>query len=209
MKKPVIDFKLILITDRINTQNPFLSFIKIACNLGIKAIQLREKELESRKLLELANSIRKITSKTKTLLIINDRIDIALLSNADGIHSPVNGLTPTDVIKYKNNLLIGKSVHSKSTAIQSEKSGYDYLILGPVFATPSKKKYGKPLGLSLLKEICKSVNIPVFAVGGITPDRAKKCVDAGAYGVAVIRSLMNSGNLQMTINEYKLNLGSL
>lgn len=209
MKNTDIGFKLILITDRINTKKPFLSFIKFACNLGVKAIQLREKDLESRKLLELANSLRKITSKNDTLLIINDRIDVALLSNADGLHSPVDGLIPDDIKRYKTKFIFGKSVHSKISALQAEKFGFDYLILGPVFATPSKKKYGKPLGLSLLKEICKSVNIPVFAIGGITPDRAKKCKDSGAYGVAVIRSLMDSQNLQHTINEYKTILCSL
>lgn len=194
-----------LITDTKLAGKDFLKIIKKSSMSGIKAIQLREKNLSARNITELANSIKKNTHP-QTKLIINDRLDTALLTKANGIHSPVNGLSR----KYiPSELIAGKSVHSKNEAVKAEKEGYDYILFGPVFRTPAKVKFGSPQGLNKLSEICSAVKIPVFAVGGITPKRVKKCLNAGAYGVAVIRAVMKSGDVKKTINEFKAELGGL
>jgi thiamine-phosphate pyrophosphorylase len=205
-----IDFRLILVTDRkLLNDIPFSTFIFRCCVYGIKAVQLREKDLTSSKLLSLAKKLRRTTQKNSAKLLINDRIDIALLSKADGVHSPENG-TPADQIKkFNKHFIAGKSVHSKNSARKAEQDGYDYLICGPVFRTSSKVKFGKPLGLNILSEICSSVKTPVFAIGGIDPYRAKKCIEAGAHGVAVIRDMFISENLKETISDYKYALGGL
>lgn len=205
MKKDKINFRLILITDKKLAGKDFLKIIKKSSECGVKAIQLREKKLPAAVVVTLANSIKKIIQQ-HTKLIINERLDIALLTKAEGIHSPVNGI----IRKYiPSELIAGKSVHSKLEAVKAEKEGYDYILFGPVFRTPAKIKYGSPQGLDKLSDICKSVSIPVFAVGGISPKRVKKCLYAGAYGVAVIRAVMKSNDARKTINEFKSELGGL
>jgi thiamine-phosphate diphosphorylase len=136
-------------------------------------------------------------------------LDICLLSKADGIHSPEKGLTPKQIKKYNPKLLAGKSVHSVNGAIEAEKKGYDYIIAGPVFRTASKVKYGKPLGLKTFKQICDAVNTPVYAVGGINPERAMKCISKGAYGAAVISEIMNAKSIKQKVKEFRNSMGSL
>lgn len=197
-----------VITDRsLCKKDPVILISKLS-SYGVKAIQLREKDLPAEVLLTLAKSI-KLRLKNQTRLIINDRLDIALLCDADGLHSPVNGVNAKQIKNYSKRLILGKSVHSVNEAVKAETNGFDYLIFGPVFRTPAKIKYGKPQGLKSLSKVCQSVNIPIFAVGGITPNRVKKCLDAGAYGVAAIRQFMTSQNIEQAIMEYKQALGSL
>lgn len=194
-----------MITDKKLAGKDFLKIIKKSSECGVKAIQLREKKLPAAKVVTLANSIKKII-QPQTKLIINERLDIASLAKANGIHSPVNGLSR----KYiPSELIAGKSVHSKLEAVKAEKEGYDYILFGPIFRTPAKVIYGSPQGLNRLSDICNSVNIPVFAVGGITPKRVKKCLKAGAHGVAVIRAVMKSADVKKSINEFKAELGGL
>jgi thiamine-phosphate pyrophosphorylase len=205
-----IDFRLLLISNRNQCKNKLLvETANIAFSAGIKAIQLREKDLSSSELLTLAKKLRKASLKHSVKLIINDRLDIAILVKADGVHSPEKGIQAKDVKRFNKNLIAGKSTHSVKSAIEAEIKGYDCIIAGPVFRTASKIQYGKPLGMPLLKEICGSVKIPVFAVGGINPKRAKKCIDAGAYGVAVISAIFKSENIKKTVLEFKNSLGGL
>jgi len=205
--KPKIDFHLILITDS-KLNKDLYKIVNKACNAGVKAVQLREKELPPKELLKLAQQLRTSTKKNKAKLFINDRYDIALLSKADGLHAPEKGIMPSH-IKYPQKIILGRSVHSLKSAIEAEQNGFDYIIFGPVFKTPSKVKFGSPQGIGKLKEVTASVTIPVFAVGGITPSKAKKCIDAGAFGVAVIREIMQSNNIARTVIDFKENIGSL
>jgi len=205
-----IDFRLLLISDRkLCKYKSFEKTVNIAFASGVKTIQLREKDLSSFELLILAKNLKKAAQKHFAKLIINDRFDIAMFSKADGIHSPVNGIQAKDIKRFSKNLIIGKSTHSVESAIDAERNGYDYIIAGPVFSTASKIKYGRPLGLSLLKKICLSVKIPVFAVGGINPQRAEKCIRAGAHGAAVIGAIFKSKNIKKTVLEFKKSLGGL
>jgi thiamine-phosphate pyrophosphorylase len=205
-----INFKLIVITDRKKCKPKTLpEVIRKACVSGVKAIQLREKDLPAADLLLLSKNLRKLTHKHHSKLIINDRLDITLLSDADGIHSPENGILPKQVKSFNKNLIIGKSTHSFKSALKAERDGYDYIIFGPVFRTQSKLKYGKPKGLKVLERVCSMLKIPVFAIGGINPDRAKKCFEAGAQGAAVIGAVMKSENINKTVKEFKESMGSL
>ncbi|HEY3250837.1 MAG TPA: thiamine phosphate synthase [Ignavibacteria bacterium] len=205
--KSKIDFRLIFITN--SKLNPDLyRVVKKACGAGVKAVQIREKELSAKELLKLAKRLRILAKKTNTELFINDRYDIALLSNADGLHLPENGILPSHINRNKR-IIMGRSVHSLMAAREAEKNGFDYILFGPVFRTPAKIKFGSPQGLSKLEKVCNSVNIPVFAVGGINPQRAKKCVESGAHGIAVIRELMLSPNISKTLRDFKEAIGSL
>jgi thiamine-phosphate pyrophosphorylase len=205
-----INFRLLVITDRKECRpKPLEEVIKAACLNGVKAFQFREKDLPEGDLLLLVQKLKRLTSKCRAKLIINDRLDIALLSKADGMHSPENGILPKQVKQFSKNLIIGKSTHSLKSVLDAQRKGYDYIIFGPVFRTKSKIKYGKPKGLKELKRVCDEVKIPVFAVGGINPERAKKCIEAGAHGAAVIGAVMKSGNIKKTVNAFKQSLGSL
>jgi len=199
-----VDFHLILITDRKLCKDLHVCIAE-ACSAGIKAVQLREKDLFVNELLALSKKIRAITGKSK--LMINDRYDLALLADADGVHSPEKGVLPSQI--KNNKFLMGRSIHSPSSAVEAEKLGFDYLLFGPVYKTPSKLKYGLPQGLDELKKVCESVNIPVFAVGGINPKRAAKCMQAGSHGVAVIREIMQSDDIIKKVCEFKNEMGEL
>ena len=208
LKNSKINFHLIFITD----DSPITKLkgtIEQSCKAGVKAIQLRQKTLTTNEILQTARIIKEITTEFNSQLLINDRLDIALLSKADGLHSPENGIMPSQSKKFNSQLICGKSVHSVRNAKIAEKQGYDYIIYGPVFKTPSKIKYGKPQGLEALKRVCKSVDIPVFAVGGITALRAKKCISSGAFGVAVISAIMCSNNVKNIVTEFDNALGGL
>jgi len=205
-----VNFRLIVITDRKKCKPKTLQeVVRKVCASGVKAIQLREKDLTASDLLTLSRKLRELTLRYHSKLIINDRLDITLLSDADGLHSPENGILPNHAKQFNKNLITGKSTHSLKSALEAERNGYDYIIFGPVFRTLSKIKYGKPKGVKELERVCSRVKIPVFAVGGINPDRAKKCIEAGSYGAAVIGAVMKSGNINKTVNKFKESLGSL
>lgn len=204
------DFHLIVVTDRkLRGIHSPEKFIERCCRFGVRAVQLREKDLSAKDLLSTAIRIRQATKRFSARLLINERIDIALLCGANGVHFPENSLFPHQVRRFTQKMLLGRSVHTLSSAKDAFKKGFDYILCGPVFKTPSKIKFGRPLGLQMLKKICHNVKIPVFAIGGITPERAKKCINVGAHGVAVIREVYKSANLRSTIRQFEKALGSL
>lgn len=202
-----IKFRLMMITDEGQSYSSLIKKVTEACKYGFKAVQLRNKKISTQQLLKLAKELRRITSKFSANLFINDRADIALLSKADGIHFPSGAIDIKSLLSY--NILLGKSTHSLKDAKESFYNRCDYILFGPVFETASKLKYGKPQGLKKLQRICEQIEIPVFAVGGITPKRAKMCLKVGAYGVAVISAISKSDNLKRTISEFEENLGGL
>jgi len=171
----MIDFPLYLITDRKQVANGHTLYTAVEAALqgGVKAVQLREKDLPAAELLPLAKELRDLTWSHGALLFINDNIDIALAVKADGVHLGGHS-EATEVIRTKvgEKMLIGVSTHSKEEIERAAKQGADFVTFGPVYATPSKAKYGEPQGLNKLSEACRNSSIPVFALGGITPERA-------------------------------------
>lgn len=195
----MLTFKLYLITDRKLCQKPFLKVIESACKSGIKALQLREKDLNTKELLELALKLRKITSKYNTRLFINDRIDIAKIVNADGLHIPENGMPIKVARRLLPRKLIGASCHSLDNALRLEKEKADFIVFGSIF---KQKGNYKAQGIESLRIICERVRIPVFAVGGINFENAGLCINTGAFGVAVISEIMSAKNVEMTVRRF-------
>ena len=155
---------------------------------GVGIVQLREKDLNSKDLYYLAKKVREITKKYNMLLTINDRLDIALLVGADGVHLPENSI-PINIIKSKfPNLIVGKSCHSIECGKKAEEEGADYIYFSPIFYVEGKNK---PVGLDGLKKAVESINIPIYALGGIKKENIKEVLNTGAYGIAGIR-LFNS-----------------
>lgn len=200
----MIDFKLYLITDRkqLKETSRLLAAVTQALKGGVRAVQLREKDLDTRELLKLAYKMRALTDKYKAKLFINDRFDIALAVGADGVHltqSSIPVYAVRDTVKKK--LLIGVSTHSLKEAREAEKGGADFVTFGPVYHTPSKRKYGAPVGLDALKTVCTKIKIPVFALGGIKSNRINNVLENGASGVAMISEIFKAKNIKEKTKE--------
>jgi thiamine-phosphate pyrophosphorylase len=186
------DFTLYLITDRLQTEGrPLIRVVREALIGGIRAVQLREKDLPARELLSLARQLRALTSKFDALLFINDRLDVAQAVGADGVHLGAASL-PVTVVRHVAGprLLIGYSAHSLAEASLAEADGADFITFGPVFHTPSKAPFGPPVGLEALETVCAHVNIPVFALGGVKITTVPRLLNAGVKGIALISAVM-------------------
>jgi thiamine-phosphate pyrophosphorylase len=199
MNIKMVDFKLYLITDRKLTagRNSLIASVKQALKCGLKAVQLREKDLKTRELLKLADRMRDLTERYGARLFINDRFDIALAAGADGVHLTQNSI-PADAVRkaVKKKLMIGVSTHSLKEAREAENAGADFITLGPVYRTLSKLKYGKPAGVDTLNNVCTVVNVPVFAIGGIKARRIREVKKAGAFGVAMISEIFGEEDIE-------------
>lgn len=166
-------------------------------------IQLREKHLNAKTLYKLALEVRGFMHDRSSLLFLNERLDIALATEADGTHFPEKSIPLERARNAAPALIAGKSTHSLQGALSAEAEGADYLIFGPVFETPLKKQYGPPMGLEKLAKVCRSVSIPVYAIGGITPARTPQCLDHGAYGVAALSIFHCSKSLISSLDNFK------
>ncbi len=200
-----MDFKLYLITDRRLFTDDYSLFTAVeeALKGGLQAIQLREKDLDTRSLLRMAYSLRELTSRYKAKLFINDRVDIALAVDADGVHLGGESMPAFAARKAAGKaLLIGVSAHSIEEAKKAEEEGADFVTLGPVFETPSKMKYGRPLGPELLREARGKISIPVFAIGGIKKERVESVLEAGASGIALISAILGSEDIRSNTEEF-------
>jgi thiamine-phosphate pyrophosphorylase len=169
-------------------------------------VQIREKQLTAKELFSLALKARAITLPEGTLLLMNERADIALAAELDGVHLPENGCSVKTLHTFAPNLIYGCSVHSLSSLRIAEEYGADYLLFGPVFDTPSKRRYGAPQGLEKLQAICRTTSLPVFALGGITPQNTRLCMAQGAYGVAGLSPFQETACFAETIEQFYLNL---
>jgi len=197
------ELQVYLITDRQQfPQDRKLKAVESALKGGIKDLQLREKSLPLTDLFSLAMVLRQMTERYSARLYINGRLDIALMVNADGVHLPEDGLPPGEVKARYPHLRVGVSTHSLSSAQQAEKDGADFITFSPIFDTPSKQQYGSPQGLEKLGEICKAVHLPVLALGGINLERIQTVQESGAHGVALIRGIWNSSNIEQTSSQY-------
>ncbi len=182
--------RLYAITDRKKYGEDFLGTLERILRNGVKMVQLREKDLSGRELYHLAGQVRELTRKYEALLLINERFDVAVAVDADGVHLPEKSFPPSVVKKLFPQLIVGFSAHSLESAKYAQEEGADFITLGPVFKTSSHPE-AKPMGTLKFKEIAQSVNIPVYALGGITWDRIKLCYKNGAYGIAGITIFLN------------------
>ena len=204
-KKILVDFKLYLITDRrlFTNDHSLFTAVEEALKGGVQAVQLREKDLEIRDLLRMAYSFRELTARYRAKLFINDRVDVALAVGADGVHLGGSSIPAFAARKAAGEgMLIGVSTHSVAEAGKAEEEGADFVTLGPVFETPSKMKYGKPLGFGPLREVSAKSLIPVFAIGGVQKERVKNTLESGAFGISLISAILGSEDIQSNTEEF-------
>ena len=201
--------RLYLITNRslFESDNNFLEASEAALMGGVRALQLREKNLTDCELIELGNQLRILTSNYNAKLIMNSRADIAKIIDADGVHLTENSAHANEIKSTFPDLIVGVSTHSLEAAQIAEAQGADYITFSPIYATPSKANYGPPQGLGLLRQVTQEVNLPVLALGGITLHRVSECLDQGAFGVALISDIWNSSHIKEHSFKYTQKFG--
>lgn len=180
---------LCLVTDRGRTASgDLVDTARGAVDGGVGMVQLREKDCPAGELLALARELRSVT-EGRALLIVNDRVDIALLSGADGVQLGENGLDAASARRLVGSeMLIGRSVHSVDGAVKAESSGADFLVLGTIFETASHPGADAG-GLNLVRDVTDRVGIPVIGIGGISESNVAGLVESGAAGAAVITAV--------------------
>jgi len=204
-----LDFlRVYLITDlqRIG-KDRFRSAVEEALEGGVRALQIREKDLHPQDLLALAIEVKAITGRYNAKLFINDRADIAVMAGADGVHLTETSVEADEVKNNFPDLIVGVSTHSLEGACLAEKQEADFITFSPIYETPSKANYGPPQGLDLLQQVTQAVRLPVLALGGITLHRVPECLEQGAFGVAVISDIWDSTHIKQQSSEYTQNFG--
>lgn len=197
--------RLYLISNRLlfRDEAAFLGALEQALSGGIRLLQLREKDLAAGDLFLLGRKVRTLTRDFGALLLINDRVDLALALDADGVHLTENSLPTHTVRKMLGpECLIGVSTHSAKQIPDLAAQGADFVTFSPIYPTPSKLSYGVPQGLDKLTSACAQSQLPVFALGGITRERSVKCLAAGAFGVAVISGILSAENPASATRSY-------
>ena len=181
-----------LITDRAQTAGrPLLEVVASALRGGIRAVQLRERELATRELLALAESLRALTRQHGAALLVNDRVDVALACDADGVHLPARSFAVADARRLLGaQRLIGVSTHAPAELSAADAAGADFAVFGPLYDTPSKRTYGSALGPAALADARRATARPLFAIGGVDLERVADVHTHGADGVAVIRAVL-------------------
>lgn len=175
---------------------PHATIAQRAVEGGATAIQLRDKSRPAKDLIRIGREICAITRRAGALFIVNDRLDIALASGADGVHLGQDDIRCDTARQIAPpGFVIGISVGSVDEAVEAERAGADYVALSPVFSTGSKADAGPGLGLVQLRQIRAAVRIPVIAIGGIGPGNAGQVIDAGADGIAVISAVVSQPDI--------------
>ena len=201
---PTLSSRLLVVTDRHQTNGrPLVPLLQRVLAATTPIVQLRERDLSARELVRLAREVQAVTASShRSQLLINDRIDVALALEGVGVHLRSNSL-PVSVARQLLGAqrLLGISVHSVEEAMQVESQGADYIILGPIYATPSKQMFGPPLGIHTLEKACRLVRIPIIGIGGVTAARAREMRRAGAFGVAVITAILGAADVESATRE--------
>jgi len=195
--------RLLVVTDRHQTNGrPLVPLLQRVVNAVAPAIQLRERDLSARELVTLARAVQVVTASRRSQLLINDRIDVALALEGVGVHLRSNSL-PVTVARQMlgTQRLLGISAHSVEEAVQAASQGADYIVLGPIYETPSKQLFGPPLGVHTLEKACRLVRIPIIGIGGVTSARAREMRRAGAFGAAVITAIFGAADVELAARE--------
>lgn len=190
------DKNLYLVTssDNFDNDDDFLNAVASALDGGVRLIQLREKSHDAQRIVRLGKKIRELTSLYDALFILNDRVDIAQIIDADGVHLGQDDIDIKDArIMLGDKMIIGLSTHCPEDAQKAVAAGADYIGVGPIFTTPTKPGR-KAVTTEYAKWVAQNIDIPWFAIGGIDLTNISEVLDAGASRVAVVRAIINAQN---------------
>lgn len=201
------DYSIYVVTDGLQTRGrPLSEIVKQAIDAGATVVQYREKRgITTRSMIEEIQALLEVTRPANIPLIINDRLDLLLATDADGIHLGQDDL-PIDIArKYiKSKKLIGISVRSLEEARQAEAHRVDYIAVSGIYPSPTKLDIGKPVGVDMIREIAQTVRTPVIGIGGIHTGNAGAIIQAGAAGVAVVSVVMSAKDPAAAVRSLRL-----
>jgi len=200
-----MNYDLYIITDqRISHVKSHLEVAEAVLAGGATVIQFRDKEMEDSEAIEVCRKIYELTKKKGIPFIVNDRVEVAKIVKADGVHLGQEDQSLDFARKILNqNQIIGISVETVEQAIKAEKEGADYLGVGPIYPTATKLDAGRELGVARLKEIKEAVNIPVIAIGGINENNLEEVLKVGADGVAIISAVVGAPDITQACRKLK------
>jgi len=201
----MVNFRLLGISDRrlVPAGHGLDDWLAVLCWHGLRGVQLREKDLDDEALYRLAMTCRPVFERHHLQWFVNGAIEVAARAEATGVHLRADQDPAAARARVKPGMLLGQSVHSVAAARTAAAAGVDYLVFGPVFDPASKPAAGPALGLETLRAACAAVRVPVFAVGGMTPERAEACRIAGAHGAAAIGALMATDEPEETLAKFE------
>ena len=199
------ELRLCLVTDRTQTRGRELAAVVGDClAAGLPAVQVREKDLGAADLAFVCRRLRALTLDHQALLIVNDRVDVALMAGADGVHIGQDDLPAAEVRALMGpRALIGVSAATVDEAVAAERAGADYIGVGSIYATATKPDAGAPVGLGRVTEIRRAVRVPIVGIGGITPENAAAVIRAGAQGVAVITAVTLADDMNAAVRRLR------
>lgn len=188
------NYSLYLVTDQaLSCGRATIEVVEAAIRGGVRCVQLREKNLGTREMVEEAKALINLLRPRNIPLIVNDRVDVALAADADGVHLGQSDMHISDARALVGpGKLIGISAETQDDAIQAEREGADYIGVSPVFSTATKKDIANPLGLEGVQEMRKNVAIPLVGIGGISEQNAAEVMRSGADGVAVVSAIVSA-----------------
>lgn len=196
------DIDFYFVTDSKFSKNGIFSDVENALKAGCKIVQYREKKKDTKTMINESRRIKRICNN-KAFFLVNDRVDVALASNADGVHIGQEDIPYEFARKLLGkNRIIGLTVHNLDEAIQAEKLGVDYIGVGPIFETDTKEDIQKPCGVEMINIIRKEVNIPIVAVGGINKNNLKEILDAGADFIVSINPVVSSDDVYSEVVNF-------
>lgn len=195
---------LYLVTDRrLCAPGGLVERVEAALRGGVGAVQLREKDLDGGPLHELARALLPICRRFAAPLLVNGRIDVVLATDADGVHLPSDSFRAAEARSLLGpEKIVGVSTHSPAEVASAAADGADYAIFGPIFATPSKESFGAPQGLERLRQAVAAAPMPLIAIGGITPERARDVYATGVAGVAAIGALLAQADTESAARAF-------
>ena len=178
--------------------------VRAAFSARVDYVQVREKDLPARRLALLVEELVASPQKQNSRLLVNERWDVAAYCGADGIHLPADSV-PLAMLRSLAGkaMVLGVSCHCGQDVAQAVRDGTSYVLLGPIFETPSKPG-AKPLGLAALRDVCRRYPVPIYALGGVTAANAEECIQAGAAGVAGIRLFQQALDLEELCRRLRL-----
>ena len=205
-------FKFYLITDHAGARHKPPDVLPELVRAGLRALQVREKALSPLAQAEYATRLlAALGGRREGLwLFLNDRADLALSLGLDGVHLRNDSLPlerHADVLRHA--LLYGVSTHSLAGVRAAEAAGADFVTFGPIYDTPSKSGYGEPVGPAALERVASATRVPIFALGGVTPERARECLAAGAHGVSAVSAVWNAPRPVEALHAFREALGEL
>ncbi|MFQ6001328.1 MAG: thiamine phosphate synthase [Anaerolineae bacterium] len=191
-----MDWTLYVITDaKLSRGRSHLEVAQAAIEGGASIIQFREKEMTTRELVETARRLKELTNENGVPFIVNDRLDVALAVEADGVHVGQDDMPAALARQLMGRKIVGVSATTVEEALQAQADGADYLGVGPIYPTGTKPDAVPPIGLEGLAQIVQAVEIPVVAIGGISEENAAEVIACGADGVAVISAVVSAPDI--------------